>query len=75
MTKHRSVELKIDHHSSGRYTLKQRERIDTPFRDCMSESDASAFLEAFYGELKGLMDSGVEVKLGPFPDTTTNELD
>ena len=72
------IELQIDHHPSGRYTLKRREGDEPCFHDYLedglrTELNAEVFLKAFYLKVQALMDRGVLVKLGRFPDTTTTE--
>ncbi len=72
------IELQIDHHPSGRYTLKRREGNEPRFHDYVedglcAELNPEVFLKAFYLKVQALMDSGVLVTLGRFPDTTTAE--
>ena len=67
------VEIKIDHHPSGNFTLKKRPSGQTMFKDAMKdglfcESDAREFLQAAYNEIKNHLDNGTRVVLGEFPD-------
>lgn len=72
----KTIELQIDHHPSGRYTLKMREDGDGMFQDCRDEHklfgnlEKGDFLEAVYRRIKALLDSGRQVKLHHFPDDT-----
>ena len=72
------IELKIDHHPSGRYTLKRREEAKGMFHDYVeaglcAQSNPEVFLKAFYVKLQTLFASGTVVTLAHFPDTTTAE--
>ena len=72
------VELQIEHHPSGNYTLQRREGDERSFHDyreagLWAESNPEVFFKAFYIKLQSLMASGVPVTLGRFPDTTTAE--
>ena len=78
MTPANHVELEIDHHPSGNYTLKRREGDERSFHDYIAdglcaESKPEVFLKAFYLKLQSLMAGGAVVTLGHFPDTTTAE--
>ena len=70
----KAIELQIDHHPSGRYTLKESRDGSGAFRDCVKEDNLFGcekkgdFLEAVYRKVKALLDSGWEVKLHDFPD-------
>ena len=70
------IELQIDHHPSGRYTLKVKRDGSRMFQDCVNEDmlfgnqEKGDFLEAVYRKVKALLDSGWEVKLHDFPDDT-----
>ena len=71
-----TIELQIDHHPSGRYTLKVKAGDSKTFQDCLNEDklfgceEKSDFLEAVYRKIKALLDDGWQVKLHHFPDDT-----
>ena len=67
------VEIKIDHHPSGNFTLQKRPSGQAMFEDVMRadlscEPEAGEFLEAAYNEVKNHLDKGTRVILGAFPD-------
>ena len=73
------IELQIDHHPTGRYTLKRREGNERSFHDYVEdglcgELNPEVFLKAFYRKLQTLFASGTPVALASFPDTTTAEV-
>lgn len=66
------VEIMIDHHPSGRFTLKKRPSGQSMFKDVMKdglfgEEKAHEFVQAAYNEIKNHLDNGTRVILGEFP--------
>ena len=70
----KAIELQIDHHPSGGFTLKEKRDGSRAFRDCINEEnlfgceEKDVFLVAVDRKVKALSDSGWEVKLHDFPD-------
>ena len=67
-----TVEIKIDHHVSGNFTLTKRasgQKIpeDVLTANLAHELAASEFLETAYNEVKNHLDNGTRVILGEFP--------
>ena len=66
------IEMKIDHHPSGRYTLKKRVSGQRNYDDCVDTPrlfgnlEKADFLEAYCGEVKKHLQEGARVILQDF---------